>query len=428
MKAKVPGFVSLGVLLFSVGLLWAAKSVGRAAGNTPLSSPLGGQTRQLQLEYQEVPYVLKSFGLRVAPLPQPFKKEPEFGQHRVVRSALGWGTQTNQFTPFAWDHTDNRLYLDQNRNLDLTDDSDAVYAGQYEGYYQSFPGVRLLLNTPSGTHRCLVDLQLGGLAAPNLQASAGLRSFWQAKVELGGQPWQLGLVEDPNATGAAEQTRQVVVQGDTTTVTTAQLVGPTGEIRHLVVRSWAAREEPMTLNPGTPYLVEFCRKFYVAGQAYDLNCRYASPANPPHYVMELVPQQPPLGELRLSGMHLFRVILAQTNGYTVVLDNPGPVEKLPVGTYQKSEVWLRKGAAEAFDIGERRVSITAGAPTALTAGGPLTNSVVVTRRENDLLFNYRLVGADGESYRLSSDDRQHPPEWSVYRGAQKLASGKFQYG
>jgi hypothetical protein len=306
---------------------------------------------------------------------------------------------------------------------------DATYAGQYDGYLQRFPGVHLLLNTPSGTRRYLVDLGLGGLAAPNLQGQADLRSLWQAKVELGSRPWQLGLVENPNAMGAAEVARQVVVQGGQTTITTAQLVGvATGEIRHLVVRPWAAREEPVTLSPGTPYLVEFSRKLYVAGQAYDLNCRYASQANPPHYLMELLPQQPPLGELRLSGMHVFRVILAQTNGYTVILDNPGPAEKAPAGTYQKSEVWLRKGTAEAFDIGDRRVSISPNAPTTLTVGGPLTNAVSVTRQGDLLVFNYRLVGADGHSYRLSTGDSQHPPEWSVYGGEQKLASGKFQYG
>jgi hypothetical protein len=428
MNLKLPDFVSVGVVFVSAGLFWAGNIGGLAAEGAPAGPAAGGEVRQIALEYQEAPYVLDTFELRFTPLAQAFKKEPEFGAHRVVRGALGWGTQTNQFTPFAWDHSNNRLYLDQNRNLDLTDDSDAVYAGQYEGFYQEFPGVRFLFHTPAGARRYFMDLRLGGLAASSLRGQGSLRSFWQAKVEFGGRPWQLGLVENPNATWPAEARRQVAAQGGVTTVTTAQLVGPTGEFRFLVVRPWAEREEPMRLNPGTPHLVDFCHLLYLAGQAWELNCRYASQASPSHYVMELVPQQPPLGELRLSGMHLFRVILMQSKGYTVILDKPGAVEKAPAGTYEKSEVWLRKGAAEACDIGERRVSISPGAPTTLSLGGPLSNVVAVTCRQDSLVFDYRLVGADGHSYRLSSEDREHPPAWSVYRGGQKLASGSFQYG
>ena len=66
-------------------------------------------------------------------------------------------------------------------------------------------------------------------------------------------------------------------------------------------------------------------------------------------------------------------------------------------------------------------------PAVLTAGGPLTNSVSVSRRGRYLALNYQLVGAGGP-YQLVNQDRSHPPEFTVYQGDKKVASGKFEFG
>ena len=64
----------------------------------------------------------------------------------------------------------------------------------------------------------------------------------------------------------------------------------------------------------------------------------------------------------------------------------------------------------------------------LTAGGPLTNSVTVTRRGNLLVFDYRLLGAGGDTYQLGTTDYSKPPQFAVYQGDQKIASGNFEFG
>jgi hypothetical protein len=45
-----------------------------------------------------------------------------------------------------------------------------------------------------------------------------------------------------------------------------------------------------------------------------------------------------------------------------------------------------------------------------------------------LRLNYRLLGADGGAYQLPTPDYQHPPEFAVFQGTNRLAIGKFQYG
>jgi hypothetical protein len=67
-------------------------------------------------------------------------------------------------------------------------------------------------------------------------------------------------------------------------------------------------------------------------------------------------------------------------------------------------------------------------PAVLDAGGPLTNSVTASRHGQDLRLDYRLVGAGGETYQLVKQDRSQPPEFAIYRGDKRIASGKFEFG
>ena len=385
---------------------YLAAAPGEAASTAPQRSkgPL-----QVPLEWQEWAEScgpLETYKMRLSPELKPFLKAPDFGRHRVVRGAFGCGVRTNEFIPFAWDQTANRLYLDLNGNRDLTDDAEATYAGEYDGHLQLFPRVKLNFNTPSGRHRYLVDLRLGGVTATQLSGTCVLRSFWQGRVELGGRSYQIGLVENPDAKTV------------------------TDEARYLLFRAWDERTEPIHLNPGTPHLVHWPQRVYLAGQSFGLSSHYTNQAGSPRYVLELTPAQPQLGELRASGQNLYRLVLQQPGGYTAILDTPGPAEKIPAGTYQTAEVWLRQGAAEAFYMGPLPLTVRADGAVSLAIGGLLTNSVVAERSGDNLVLRYRLAGAGSQAltYRMSTEDRSNPPGWTILLGGKQVASGKFAYG
>jgi len=77
---------------------------------------------------------------------------------------------------------------------------------------------------------------------------------------------------------------------------------------------------------------------------------------------------------------------------------------------------------------EKWITVDEKKPVVLAAGGPLTNSVSISRHGKDLRLNYQLLGAGGEAYQLARVDRSQPPEFAVYKGDKKIASGKFAYG
>ena len=64
----------------------------------------------------------------------------------------------------------------------------------------------------------------------------------------------------------------------------------------------------------------------------------------------------------------------------------------------------------------------------LVAGGPLTNCVDVKNDRDSLQIIYKLLGADGRAYAFPTRDYEHPPEFAVFQGTNRLASGKFRYG
>lgn len=392
----------LGLGLFFWACVHAVAATAAATAPAPQSAE---RPLEIPLEWQESSGLLDTCALHFLTEIPPFLKEPDFRQHRVLRGALGCGVRTHEFIPFAWDHTGNRLYLDLNGNRDLTDDAEAAYAGEYDDGYQRFPRVKLSLGTLSGRHPYLVDLRLGGTGA-NLRGTCVLRSFWQGRVELGGRPYQIGLVDNPAATTESEATPQ------------------------FLFRAWDARTEPIRFDPGTPYLVSWPKRAFVAGQGFALGRHYTNQAGSARYLLNLTPTNPRLGELRLSGQYLYRLMLCQADGYAAILDTPGQAEKIPLGTYPTAEVWLRQGMAEAFYIGPLPLTVGADAPVSLALGGPLTNSVVAERRGDDLVLSYRLVGAGNPAltYRMSNDDRSKPPAVTILAGEKQVASGQFAYG
>jgi hypothetical protein len=388
--------------------LWCLSGFGGQAVAAERATTEGPQV--VKLEYQEVSSVLNQVSLKVDTVAPRFKKEPGYGQAEVTRGTLSGGDNAARALPFALarDQKKATLYLDLNHNLDLTDDLDGVFTSPEGPPACTFTNVHLTLATISGSHRYLMDLALfnapQGDAKQNLMAFGVLRSFWQGKAQLQGQEWQVGVVEDPAAEAAAEETS------------------------YLLLRPWAARDEPFGLNPGTPYLVNRARQLCLDKEAYTLECRYEIKSGSPHYLLEFTETHPALGELKVSGASIYRLIFYRGGECAAVLDRPGPVAQLPAGRYDAAEIWLRSGAVEASSIGARRLDIKAGTPATLTIGAPLTNSVKLSRNGGNLLMQYELAGAGGALYRLSGQDDAKRPAWTVFQGDKCLASGKFQFG
>ena len=152
-----------------------------------------------------------------------------------------------QFPSFG-SGTLGKLYLDLNRNRDLTDDSAGVFSARetQRVYYQTFTNVHLLFNTASGESPVLAEVNFYDYGS-RPSCSLAVRSLWQGKVTLQGRDWQVGIVPNNlNQSGSLENGR-------------------------LLLRLWEKRNQPFNTYDGSLATIPFSRNLFVDGHAYQLN-------------------------------------------------------------------------------------------------------------------------------------------------------------
>ncbi len=380
------------------------------------------------LEYQEAERGFISWTIFVPPQTAPFSKEPDFGRRPVCRGSLRLGSAPEDAVPFAWDPRQGKLYLDLNRNGDLTDDPNGVFSAKPTAV-QTFTNIHLEFKTAMGTRPLLADLSLYGWGnrwGNRLTVTLACRSFWAAKVTLQGREWQVGLIE--NVAGQTQRGNGVVE------------IGPSrlgsAEGGYLLLRPWESRNQPFNLQDGSLDGFSFCRDLFFGRQAYQVDWAYVQQDGAPRFELEFKECFTALGELRLTGKFIQRLILTGTPNLpaagplTVVLDRPEPTVKIPLGSFSRCQIQLEAGGAQACRSAQLAPAIIVGSSntTVLTAGGPLTNTVHVAPEGGFLSLNYQLVGAEGAPYQLRRQDRSQPPGWAVYREGEAINSGRFQFG
>lgn len=386
---------------------FGAVGLSRAQEGAGETNSQVGQVVTAYLDYQEVNYSYMNWGVPLTTRSAAFKKEPALGGREIFRAMLQLGGPATNEMAFAWDRAGRKLYLDLNRNLDLTDDPAGVFSCQRGpgGSYQTFTNVHLPFRTPAGERQALVDLNVYNYRA--LNCSAAVRSLWQGRVTLQGEEWQVGLLPNPFGRGA-----------------------PT-ESGSLLLRPWSERNRSFSRYGGSLEAFPFSRKLFFGHAGYQVQCTNEEQGDLAKVRMQFTEEQPSLGELKITGNVIERVTL-EGGPYVVVLNKPDAVARVPVGRYSTTKVSLRKGDVQAY-LDERMkavgmpITVSEKAPAVLTAGGPLTNSVTINRRGKNLSMNYQLVGVGG-AYQLVNQDRSHPPEFTVYQGDKKVASGKFEFG
>ena len=401
-RLKCVGLVRLVSALLTVivpaQILHAADA---ATSPTPVTS---------SLEYQETEFGIANWPVSFTTQTEPFTKEQP-AEGRIVRGSLSLGA--SNAVSFVWQRDAGKFFLDLNRNQDLTDDPAGVFSTPAKSrIYQSFTKIRLPVQTDRGRCQILADIDLWDYSQqPGCNLT--VRSFWQGKVTLNGKDWQIGMI--PAISYAKRGNRSISF-----------------ETGHLLLRPWAKRNQSFNNHSGSVAVVPFARKLFMDDHAYQLDWVVGAQNSEVKLAIQFAEQTVELGELRITGKYIQRLVLTG-QPYLVILDQPAAMVKVPVGSYNQPTVRLEQGGKEAFYDPNRRptgrrISVTAKTPADLAIGGPLTNSVSVTRRGQDLSMDYRLIGVGGMAYQLGNQNYSDPPGFAVFKADKKIASGNFEFG
>ena len=365
------------------------------------------------LQYRETDYSVINWSVSIEPQSAAFKKEPAAAAGKVIRGVLNFGGDASNSIPFIWQRDARKLFLDLNRNQDLTDDAAGTFSSRAETRlnYQTFFNVRLPLTTAQGRCPMLVDANFYDYGArPSCNLS--VRCFWQGKVTLHGQDWQVGAV--PSVWVETNGSRNISLE------------------HHLLLRPWEEQNQAFNNFNGSLEMVPFSQKFFFGGHAYQLDWLAAAPKGEVKPSLQFTEQSVPLGDLKITGQYIQRLVLPGEN-YQVVLDRPAATVKIPIGSYNQPNLRLEQGGTAAYPNFNQppsgnRISVNDKTPAIMAVGGPLTNSVAVTRHGQDLRLDYRLIGAGGQTYQMESVNRSQPPQFAVFKGGKQIASGSFEFG
>jgi len=139
-------------------------------------------------------------------------------------------------------------------------------------------------------------------------------------------------------------------------------------------------------------------------------------------------QNSALGELKLEGKYIERLVLRRKDGHTERFDQPAETIKLQVGEYRLLETHLKGGyvcRSSRTPTGDW-VTIAEDKSAVLKFGAPLKPTVKAQRQGRILVLNYELRGLGGEIY--TDSNRSKPPAFTVYEGDKEIASDKFEFG
>ena len=329
-----------------------------------------------------------------------FKNEPEYVGTQVVRSHFPVAPDQQGYMGFACDPEGQKLYLDLNRNLDLTDDPDGIRESNPESGGQEFLNVTIPVEQ-AGRHREIVaDLQIYG----ENWGRYTIRSSWGSDaVDIGGKTYRVAVVDDGDGVLTPDDFLFLEPVGDGFDV-----VGDEGKRVELQVPG------SLVLD-GQPYALTF--ELSDNGKAMELS---------------IVPAEEKLVDVPLTGKGLERLVL-QNDGRAALFFAPESIISLPAGRY-RAEVWVQAGAGDLTSLWRsRRISLNVregNNQEPWDVGGPIVSKLTCSMTGSRLTFDQAATGAAGEIYSLVSSSGPAPgkPKLRVMHEGEVIHVGEFEYG
>jgi hypothetical protein len=338
----------------------------------------------------------------------PFDTEPPIEQHDVFRGVLTYRGVTDESAKvgFLWDQTEGRLYVDLNKDGDLTNDPNGILENEMNGStdFQVFPAFPLSFSTPVGIFRYQVTADMQGYQFAQ-RAAFSIRSGYAGQVELYGRQWNFRVTDNFQAAIGPGCTLSVFPRGD------------------------ALGNQIVSLPA--------MQRLFLDGRCYDTAFEFRkAEAGTPVLSCILTEKEVPLAAFSLEGKWVTQLVLGTRDMLVLpeLYENAAAVfvPALPLDVISCSLKYAAdKPAISPMTHTTPSIEFMDGHPIVLKIGGPLQNSVDIQRSGKILTFNYQLIGVGGEKYdpqQVTQYDNAKKPSVAIYKGDLQVGSGNFEYG
>lgn len=311
-----------------------------------------------------------------------FKKEPAYSSGRVYRHAFKLGDGPADFIGAAYDEKEDVLYVDKNRNLDLTDDGPG---------YSDFNGVTIELIHGDIPVSYVLDIDIYGD-----YCDATVISGWKGDVEIGGKRCSMWVADNLN--GVFNYGDRFVFDHE----------------RHREARLAFGKTDEVPLP----------RWVYFEGQIYRMDHAFRVVDGETALAVTMTPVTEGLMDIAFEGQAVSRILLQNEDDDYGMLDWPVPAMRIPDGVYTPTRIDVLDSFCGYPETGEK---LKAGENILLKAGGPLNQEVAVARRGATLNMEYALKGLGDTPYNPDSEE-DNAAEFAVYQNGRKIETGRFRYG
>ncbi len=332
-----------------------------------------------------------------------FKNEPAYEGDDLLRAAIPLGRNEAEFVGFAWDKSADRLYVDTNRNLDLTDDPGSPYRPSgVGGPLTVFKNVRLTIERDGLPLEYVLHVRLG----LEWMSNALVVSGWQGRVTFGETEFEVTVVDNLDGTLGVEDQLYLTAPGEKTDAS----AGVQPDDLFIDSIAWGL--------PG---------HLAVAGATYAVDTAFEMTERGVAVRARFLPPREPLGEVRIQGKHIRELVLTGSNVPVCIAFTPGDRLRLPAGMYSVNSVRLEGGWELGYPRDGNAYRVTPEKPVTLPVGGPLRQRITAERHVNRLDLSLAVTGAGGLPYSREGQF-DAPPQFAVYRGDTQVHTGTFEYG
>jgi len=339
---------------------------------------------------------------------EPFEKEPDFADREILRGVLRcFGPANDEYgVNFAWDKDERKLYVDMNRDGDLTNDPNGVLESQdtSRGQYQQhgFPEFPLVFSTDKGIFRYRLSANMWDYPWQK-EASFRIRSGYAGTIQLHGVWWNFDV--DDKLRGQIRSDSNLSVHQDK------------GDSTNFI----SSLSVPKSL--------------FLDGRCYDLAFEFRkSDSGYPALWCELTEKTVSTGKLRIESKWVNQLVLGD-NAILILPESVEGVVTAPSGDFTVKQCNLKydkeKSAVSPDRLNEIKVAVSETGENVLRIGGPLNHQVKIRRTGRVLKFDYELVGAGGEKYdarAIAGYVGDNKPSVAIYKGDMQVGSGSFEYG
>ncbi len=327
-----------------------------------------------------------------------FKALPPDYPSDAATGAISIGEAKNDFIGYACDKNTQHVWIDINRNLDLTDDP-SVHVCPVETEYINHHYADVEFDMPGEpARRYRMDIRLNSLAKTSFTVISG----WEGFVELPTGKYPISITDNLNGN---------IDSGD------AVMIGYRGA------------ETVESYRPGGICAAGNPSHLFIDGKNYAITYRFEPGAAGVDLLAEFHETSSPMLEAIVAGRHIDRMVLVGNQG-TLFLDYPSATIAVPAGSYTLTRIILNAGKEDwKFESAPgHRYVFEAGKPVIIEEGAPLSNSLDLHKGVFVVSTSYKLRDKTGATYEPVSPFDLPRPQLLVLKGGKQILSTNFEYG